>query len=254
VSLVAKGQENIVFTEYALETTSHNSRRGWTTLFSFAIQALAVAVLLLLPLLSIQGLPTLQWTAALSVPPPAPSPAPRAHSHQPNISASNLRGRQLMMPSSIPHEIAVLNEHELPPAPELTAANGVPGGTGVSGKENGVPFGMGSSAHSMPTLAPSPAVRPVRVSHMMEGNLIHRVQPDYPPLARQARIQGTVVLRAIISREGRIENLQLVSGHPMLVQAAIDAVRQWRYRPYVLNDQPVEVETQITVNFTLAGG
>ena len=88
----------------------------------------------------------------------------------------------------------------------------------------------------------------------MEGNLVHRVQPEYPPLARQARIQGTVILRAIVNREGRIENLQLVSGHPMLVQAAIDAVRQWRYKPYVLNDQPVEVETQITVNFTLAGG
>ena len=86
----------------------------------------------------------------------------------------------------------------------------------------------------------------------MEGNLIHRVQPEYPQLARQARIQGTVVLRAVISREGRIENLQVLSGHPLLVPAAMDAVRQWRYRPYFLNDLPVEVETQITVNFTLA--
>ena len=89
---------------------------------------------------------------------------------------------------------------------------------------------------------------------MMEGNLIHRVQPDYPPLARQARIQGQVVLRAMISREGTIENLQVLSGHPMLVQAAVDAVRQWRYRPYVLNGEPVEVETQVTVNFVLSGG
>ena len=88
----------------------------------------------------------------------------------------------------------------------------------------------------------------------MEGNLIHRVQPEYPQLARQARIQGPVILRAIINRDGRIENLQVLSGHPMLVQAAIDAVRQWRYRPYLLNDQAVEVETQITVNFTLSGG
>ncbi len=88
----------------------------------------------------------------------------------------------------------------------------------------------------------------------MEGNLIHRVQPEYPQLARQARIQGTVVLRAVISREGRIENLQVLSGHPLLAPAALDAVRQWRYRPYFLNDQPLEVETQITVNFTLTGG
>ena len=88
----------------------------------------------------------------------------------------------------------------------------------------------------------------------MEGNLIHRVQPDYPAPARQIRVQGQVVLRAVISREGMIDNLQVVSGHPMLVKAAVDAVRQWRYRPYVLNGEPVEVETEVTVNFILSGG
>jgi protein TonB len=89
---------------------------------------------------------------------------------------------------------------------------------------------------------------------MMEGNLIRRVQPEYPALAKQARIQGTVMLRAVIDREGMIQDLQVMSGHPLLVQAAINAVRQWRYRPFYLNDQPVEVETQVTVNFTLSGG
>jgi protein TonB len=79
------------------------------------------------------------------------------------------------------------------------------------------------------------------------------VLPTYPSLARAARIEGTVVLQAIISKQGTIENLKVVSGHPMLVQAAIDAVREWRYRPYILNNEPVEVETQITVNFSLAG-
>ena len=88
----------------------------------------------------------------------------------------------------------------------------------------------------------------------MEGNLIFRIQPEYPPLARQARVEGTVVLRAMISREGLIENLQVLSGHPMLIRAAADAVRQWRYRPYQLNGEPVEVETQVTVNFVLSGG
>jgi len=86
---------------------------------------------------------------------------------------------------------------------------------------------------------------------MMEGNLIHRVQPEYPVLARQARIQGPVVLRAVISPEGNIENLQVVSGHPMLAPAALAAVRQWRYRPYYLNGEPVEVDTQVTLNFVL---
>jgi len=88
---------------------------------------------------------------------------------------------------------------------------------------------------------------------MMEGNLIRRVQPAYPPLARSARIQGQVVLAAVISKEGMIENLRVLEGHPMLVRAALDAVSQWSYRPYVLNNEPVEVETRITVNFSLSG-
>jgi protein TonB len=88
---------------------------------------------------------------------------------------------------------------------------------------------------------------------MMEGNLIYKVQPVYPPLARSARVQGSVVLRAVISRAGTIENLQVLSGHPLLVKAAREAVEQWRYRPYILNGEPVEVETQVTVNFLLAG-
>ena len=87
----------------------------------------------------------------------------------------------------------------------------------------------------------------------MEGSLIHPVQPEYPPLAKQARVEGTVVLRAVIDREGKIENLQVLSGHPMLVAAALKAVQQWRYRPYRLNEQPIEVETLITVHFTLSG-
>ena len=86
---------------------------------------------------------------------------------------------------------------------------------------------------------------------MLEGNLIRRVAPAYPPLARSARIQGSVVLSALISKAGTIENLRVLSGHPMLVAAAIEAVSQWRYRPYILNGEPIEVETQITVNFLI---
>jgi protein TonB len=95
----------------------------------------------------------------------------------------------------------------------------------------------------------------VRVSQgVSEGNLISQVKPPYPPMAKMARVQGAVVLQALISKSGNIENLRVVSGHPMLVQAALDAVRQWRYRPYLLNGEPVEVETQITLNFSLTGG
>jgi periplasmic protein TonB len=86
------------------------------------------------------------------------------------------------------------------------------------------------------------------------GLLVRKVNPNYPPLARQARIQGQVVLRAVIAKDGSIENLTLVSGHPMLAPAAIDAVKQWKYKPYLLNGEPVEVDTEVLVNFTLAGG
>jgi periplasmic protein TonB len=88
---------------------------------------------------------------------------------------------------------------------------------------------------------------------MSEGDLVRKILPTYPPLARSARIQGQVVLQAMISPQGMIEKLRVLSGHPMLAPAAIEAVRQWRYRPYILNNEPVEVETQITVNFSLAG-
>jgi protein TonB len=88
---------------------------------------------------------------------------------------------------------------------------------------------------------------------MMDGYLIRRVQPDYPIIAKQARIQGPVVLAAVISTDGAIERMHVLSGHAMLIPAAINAVKQWRYRPYVLNGDPIEVDTQITVIFSLGG-
>ena len=95
----------------------------------------------------------------------------------------------------------------------------------------------------------------MRVSQgVSQGLLVHQVKPSYPPLARQARIQGTVVLQAVIGKDGNIQGLKVVSGHPMLAPAALEAVKQWKYKPYFLNGEPVEVDTTINVNFTLAGG
>jgi protein TonB len=115
---------------------------------------------------------------------------------------------------------------------------------------------IGGIISSTPVAVPKAATpQRVRVSQgVTQGLLIHKVQPNYPPLARQARIQGAVQLQALISKQGTIENLRVISGHPMLSPSAIDAVKQWRYKPYILNGEPVEVETQITVNFTLSGG
>jgi protein TonB len=102
---------------------------------------------------------------------------------------------------------------------------------------------------------PTEKPRPVRVSEgVSKGMLICKIIPEYPLIAREARISGDVVLFAIIGKNGEIKNLQVVSGHPLLVTAAITAVQHWRYQPYLLNREPVEVETQVTVKFALGGG
>lgn len=105
------------------------------------------------------------------------------------------------------------------------------------------------------SVAATSQVRPTRVrisSSMMEGLVVSKVPPTYPPLARQARIQGSVILRVHINKSGDVESMQLVSGHPMLAPAAMEAVKQWKYQPYLMSGQPVAVETTVTVNFTLA--
>jgi protein TonB len=109
----------------------------------------------------------------------------------------------------------------------------------------------GPDSGPKPVLASETPKGPAKISRIDPGHIIRRVDPPYPPLARATRIQGPVTLHAVISRDGVIENLQLVSGHPLLVRAALDAVSQWRFRPYVLNGQPIEVETEITINIIL---
>src|SRR5262249_903953 len=129
---------------------------------------------------------------------------------------------------------------------------GVPGGI-AGGQLDGVMGGIINSSANVasPTLPkPAASAQRVRVSQgVVEGLLINRVEPTYPPVARNVRIQGVVVLTAIIGKDGSIQRLQVFSGHPLLASAAIEAAKQWRYRPYILNGQPVEVETTITVTF-----
>jgi protein TonB len=148
----------------------------------------------------------------------------------------------------------MIKEEEAPPPMNSMAGvvGGVPGGV-PGGQMGGV---IGGIINSTPMSVPKIATpQRVRVSQgVTQGLLLRKVQPAYPPLARQARIQGSVLLQAEISKDGSIENLHLISGHPMLAPAAIEAVKQWKYRPYILNGEPVEVDTQITVIFSLSGG
>jgi len=242
-----------VFADSLLNNSwADRSRRGWTTAISFVLEAVAISGLLLLPLVYTEGLPQLQLMSALVAPTPPPPPAPmdvrNTHPSTSNVSSDG----HVIAPRVVPREISNIEEAVAPPP--VDAGLNVIGGTGNPMGRNGVLDSIGAGLNTIMPLAPKPSPNRPRVSRMMEGNLIYRVQPQYPVLARQARIQGTVVLRAVISRDGRIENLQIISGHPLLVKSAEDAVQQWRYRPYYLNNEPVEVETQVTVNFTLSGG
>jgi len=200
-------------------------------------------------------LPKGQLMTFLVAPPPPPPPPPPAAApvHVVKQVQTDIQNGQLRTPTKIPQKVQMIKEDEAPP--EMAAGGvvgGVPGGV-PGGQMGGV---IGGIISSTPVAVPKVATPTrVRVSQgVTQGLLIRKVQPNYPPLARQARIQGQVLLAAEISKDGSIENLHLISGHPMLAPAAIEAVKQWKYKPYILNGEPVEVETQITVNFTLSGG
>src|SRR5215467_7812267 len=233
------------------------TKRGMTTTISFILQVALVGILVLIPLLFTEALPKQQLMTFLVAPPPPPPPPPPPAAAPVKVIKqiqTNIVNNQLRTPTAIPKKVEMIKEEEAPPPVMATGGvvGGVPGGV-PGGQMGGVIGGIISSA---PVAVPKVATpQRVRVSQgVTQGLLIRKVQPTYPPLARQARIQGSVLLQAEISKDGSIENLRLISGHPMLAPAAIEAVKQWKYKPYFLNGEPVEVETQVTVIFSLSGG
>jgi len=241
-----------MFDDTLSSSVDERSRRGLTTLTSFGLQALAVAVLLVLPLLRPAGLPlfhSLSTPVSLGQPPGEP-PAASTRAGASTAPRSSALDLTLRTPTRIPNGVSTTSDEG---PPQITGLGSSTTGDNA-GDPRGIPNLLSSGSRPvLPVAAPPARIPPVRISHISEGDLIRKILPSCPPLARAARIQGQVVLQALISREGAIENLRVLAGHPMLVPAAIEAVRQWRYRPYVLNNEPVEVETQITVNFSLAG-
>jgi protein TonB len=230
------------------------TKRGATTIIAFILEVLFLFVLVLLPLIFTEALPTKQLMTMLTAPPPPPPPPPPPAAAPVIVKKiqSELDNGQLRTPTAIPKKIQMIKEDEPPPSTgPAGVVGGVPGGV-PGGAMGGV---MGGILSSVPAAVPKAATPTrVRVSQgVSQGLLVHKVQPQYPPLARQARIQGVVVLQALIGKDGSIQNLHVVSGHPMLTNAALEAVKEWRYKPYYLNNEPVEVETTINVNFTLSG-
>jgi protein TonB len=232
------------------------TKRGRTTTFAIILEIGLIGLMVLMPLIFTEALPKQQLMTFLVAPPPPPPPPPPAAAPVKVVKQiqTDIVNGALRTPTKIPQKIQMIKEEEAPP-PSMASAGvvgGVPGGI-PGGQMGGV---IGGIISSTPVAVPKVAApQRVRVSQgVSAGLLVRRVNPNYPPLARQARIQGQVVLRAVISKDGSIENLTLVSGHPMLAPAAIEAVKQWKYKPYLLNGEPVEVDTEVLVNFTLSGG
>ena len=250
----------VMFSDSLLEFGPQRTRKAFATTTSFILNCLAVGMMLIVPLLFTEDLPKAQLLTLLVAPAPPPPPPPPAAA-QPvkvvrQIQTDMLNTGQLRTPTRIPQKVEMIREEEAPPPMMATAGvvGGVPGGIpgGTAGGVIGSIISATNAASTAPKFMPVAPQR-VRISQgVTKGLLIHRVEPMYPPLARAARVQGDVILNAIISTDGNIENLQLVSGHPMLVPAALAAVKQWRYKPYLLNGAPTEVETTITVIFTLS--
>ncbi len=253
--MTAPVQARPLFADSLLQYQGQKGRQTWATVLSFAIQCVMLGILLLIPLYFTQTLPKSQLLTFLIAPPPPPPPPPAAQQIAKvvaQVQTDLMAGGQLRTPTKIPSKVQMIREEEAPPVPTGGGVvGGVPGGI-PGGQLGGVIGGIvNSSTAYVPKLQPVVPQR-VRISQgVTTGLLIHRVEPTYPTIARAARIQGTVELKAVIDKTGGIQDLQLVSGHPMLVPAAIGAVKQWRYRPYLLNGQPVEVETTITVIFSL---
>jgi protein TonB len=228
------------------------TKRLLTSIISFIGQFALVGILILIPLIYTDALPKGMTMSFLVAPPPPPPPPPPAAAPIKIVKmVSEVVNGQLRAPTKIPDKVQIIKEDENPPDLGGGVPGGVPGGI-AGGSAGGVIGGILSSTAVAVPKAATPTR--VRVSQgVSAGLLIRRVQPNYPQLAKQARIQGQVVLQAEISKDGTIQNLQLISGHPMLAPAAIEAVKQWRYKPYLLNGEPVAVDTQVIVNFSLSG-
>jgi len=219
-------------------------------------EVILVFMLVLIPLIYTEALPKAQLMTLLVAPPPPPPPPPPPAAAPVRVIRRVTADDIMRAPTVIPKTIAVIkDEPDVPQSAAVGVVGGVPGGM-----PGGTPGGVLGSILSSAAVAPPPPPPPqsttpkrIRVGGNVEqAKLIFKPVPEYPPLAKVARIQGVVRLEAIISRDGTVQDLKVLSGHPLLVKSALEAVQRWRYQPTLLNGEPVEIVTEIDVNFTLA--
>jgi len=232
-------EELLVSNPYATKT-----KQRWTVLVSMIFQVTFLAILLLIPLIYTEALPKAMLATLLVAPPPPPPPPPPAQVQTVRKTQVHLMDAgKLMAPKAIPKNITIIKEEA---DPDMGVGGGVLGGV-AGGSLGGA---IGGVIGGMPA-PPKPQSRIKVGGNVTAARLQNKVSPVYPALARQTRISGTVRLHAIIAKDGTVQQLEVVSGHPLLVQSALDAVRQWRYQPTLLNGEPVEVDTTVDVIFSL---
>jgi len=223
-----------------------SSKSKYWMMVTFCTNGSILLLLILIPLIYPEALPAASLQTLLFAPPPpppAPAPPPPPQVVQVVKVKSEMMNNQLTAPTKIPHNIQMVSEKEAP-----VSSFGVAGMEGLGGGSNEMSGMFGNTS-----VKAAPPKKVTISAGVSQGMLLQKTVPLYPPIAKAARVQGTVVLQATISKTGTIENLTVVSGPAMLQQAAMDAVKQWRYRPYLLNNEPVEVDTTVNVIFTLGG-
>ena len=244
------------------------TKRVLATAMGFTGQAVLIGCALLAPLISPQTIGRAFLVTTLAppgAPPPPPPPGPRIVPRSPHAAATQIFRNILRVPVSIPATAAIIVDE--PPETVGNSGPGVPGGL-PGGARDGVPGGLvdrilDEAARVVPVVRlpevvnrepvkpPPPPVKPPRITVLRMATPLHKVEPVYPALARQARVSGTVELLGVLGTDGRIHELKVLRGHPLLINAALEAVRQWIFEPTLLNGQAVEVSAPITVNFIL---
>jgi len=234
-----------MFNQLVVSGQMEGTNKPWAVTLSAIVQTVIVGVMILIPLIYTEALPKgfmNTFLVAPAPPPPPPPPAAPVKVVRPRI----VQPQTMVAPTVIPKKIEMIKDA----APDIGSTGtgfGVAGGTGdLSG---GILGGMA------PPPPPKPASNRIKVGGQVQAAMLaHQVLPTYPAIAKTAHVSGTVRLHAVIAKDGSIQELQYVSGPALLMRAAMDAVHEWKYRPTMLNGEPVEVDTTIDVVFSLGGG
>jgi|SRR5579862_792911 protein TonB len=233
-----------------------STHKRWTVILSGIIQAGILFIFVLIPLIYTEALPKGSLTTFLVAPPPPPPPPPPAAAVTKVVKpmARIIQQGKMMAPTVIPKKVSIIKEEEMPPDVSGGVQGGVVGGV-PGGQAGGVLGGIiGGTNAAGPPPPPKPAQQRIRVGgNVQAAKMVRQVQPTYPQIAKTAHVQGTVILHAVIAKDGTVQELNYISGPPLLMKSAMDAVREWKYQPTLLNGDPVEVDTTISVIFTLGG-